>query len=225
MIVFVSILSVALLLSGVQPAWSQTGSQGSKDFEGIPNWGRVSETLYRGGQPAVSGYKALQQMGVSIVVNFRDEPKEIATEKREVESLGIKYVSIPWSGSSDPSNAQVVQFLDLVGANSSAKIFVHCRRGADRTGVMVAAYRIAVEHKLVSDAVSEMRKFDYAHFWLPQLERYVKSLPDLLSANPMFRAYASTPSTPSAPNAVAPVVAAGAASRAAAGFASMTPVQ
>ena len=73
----------------------------------------------------------------------------------EVESLGMKYVSIPWSGSSYPSSSQVVQFLDLVRANPQAKIFVHCKRGADRTGVMVAAYRIAFEHKDVADAVLE----------------------------------------------------------------------
>ncbi|MGH7971557.1 MAG: hypothetical protein ACREIC_22795, partial [Limisphaerales bacterium] len=72
---------------------SQTINQSGNKVQGVPNWGRVTDTLYRGGQPALAGFKALQQMGVTIIVNFRDEPKEIATEEREVGSVGIKYVS------------------------------------------------------------------------------------------------------------------------------------
>ena len=56
----------------------------------------------------------MQQMGVAIIVNFRDERNEVAEEKSAVESLGLKYVSIPWSGADEPSSSQVVQFLDLV---------------------------------------------------------------------------------------------------------------
>jgi len=151
--------------------------------------------LLRGAQPDLPGFSALRQMGVAIVVNFRDESAEISTERREVESLGIKYVTIPWNPRSEPSNAQVVQFLDLVRANPQAKIFVHCQRGADRTGVMIAAYRLAVEHKPIAEALSEMHKFHYTQFWLPQLERYVKSLPDLLQSNSVFSAYALGPAT------------------------------
>jgi len=146
-------------------------------------------------------------MGIGIVVNFRDEREEIATEKRQVESLGIKYIEIPWSGRDDPSNIQVVQFLDLIRANPKAKIFVHCKRGADRTGVMVAAYRIAIEHKSVAEAVSEMHQFHYAGFWLPQLKRYVESLPGLLQKDARFSAYNSISSpVKAAAAALAPVV-------------------
>ena len=118
----------------------------------------------------------------------------MAAEKRQVESLGMKYVGIPWSGHDEPSSAQVVEFLDLIRANPKAKIFVHCKRGADRTGVMVAAYRVAVDHKPVAEAVSEMHQFHYDWFWLPQLERYVKSLPSLLQKDARFSAYSSVPS-------------------------------
>ncbi|MFZ3200340.1 MAG: tyrosine-protein phosphatase [Candidatus Acidiferrales bacterium] len=199
-----------MLFSAAQPARSQTSNQASEKLQGLPNWGQVTDTLFRGGQPASAGFKALQQMGVGIVVNFRDEGGEIASEQREVESLGLKYVSIPWSGSNEPSDAQVVQFLDLVRANPTAKIFVHCKRGADRTGVMVAAYRIAVQHETVSDAVTEMHQFHYDHFWLPQLESYVKALPESLSGKPIFSAYASTSTStsPSAPVLALPVGAA-----------------
>jgi protein tyrosine/serine phosphatase len=197
------ILAVVALAAGTEAAWCQTG----KEIRGLPNFGRVTDTLYRGGQPSLAGFNALQAMGVEIVVNFRNERAETATEKRQVESLGIKYIGIPWSGLDEPSNVQVVQFLDLIRANPKAKIFVHCQRGADRTGVMVAAYRIAVEHKPVTEAVSEMHQFHYDWFLLPHLERYVRSFPGLLQRDPQFSAYAS---------AVSPVAAAAAAVTAAA---------
>jgi tyrosine-protein phosphatase SIW14 len=206
MIVLSGILAVVALTAGADVPWCQTG----KEIRGLPNFGRVTDMLYRGGQPGLDGLKALQAMGVRIVVNFRDERGEMAAEKRQVESLGMKYVGIPWSGHDEPSSAQVVEFLDLIRANPKAKIFVHCKRGADRTGVMVAAYRIAVDHKPVAEAVSEMHQFHYDWFWLPQLERYVKSLPGLLQKDARFSAYSSVPSPEparaAATTALAPIV-------------------
>jgi protein tyrosine phosphatase (PTP) superfamily phosphohydrolase (DUF442 family) len=193
-LVVVAVLSVFLLFAGIRFAWSQALGQTVNNPAGVPNWGRVTDMLYRGGQPSTVGFKALQQMGVAIIVNFRDEPEETFSERREVESMGIKYVNIPWSGSDQPSSWQVVQFLDLVRANPQAKIFVHCKRGADRTGVMIAAYRIAVERKTVTDADSEMNRFHYDRFWLPHLQRYVNNLPQLLDDSPLFSAYALPPS-------------------------------
>lgn len=160
---------------------------------GVSNFGEVTGTLYRGGQPSPAGFAALKKLGVGIIVNFRNEPREISTEKREVESLGMKYVGIPWSGRATPSDAQIVEFLDLVRNNPNVKVFVHCRRGADRTGTMIAAYRIVVQHEPVPEAVSEMHSFHYAHFWLPQLQRYVVSLPSLLHDDPTFSAYVIPP--------------------------------
>ena len=179
----------ALLFFGPQASWSHT----SKDPEGLSNFASVTDTLYRGAQPSTRGFVTLQHMGVGIIVNFRDERGETASEKREVESLGMKYVGIPWSGRDEPSDAQVVQFLDLVRTNPQTKIFVHCRRGADRTGTMVAAYRIVVQHEPVSVAVAEMNQYHYSHFWLPQLQSYVISLPVRLQSDALFSAYAPAP--------------------------------
>jgi protein tyrosine/serine phosphatase len=169
-------------------------SQTTQNPEGVKNFAPVTEMLYRGAQPSSTGFSALHQMGVGIVVNFRNEAQETSAEQREVESLGMKYVGIPWSGRDNPSDAQIVQFLDLVRNNPNTKIFVHCQRGADRTGTMVAAYRIAVQHQAVKDAVSEMHSFHYDHFFLPQLERYVVSLPRVLHDDPLFAAYITAPS-------------------------------
>jgi len=189
MMVVARVFALVSLVAGTQGSWCQAGKEPSS----LPNFGRVTDTLYRGAQPAPDGFRVLKARGVGMVVNFRDDRREIAAERRLVESLEIKYVSIPWNARDDPSTAQVVQFLDLVRANPNTKIFVHCRRGADRTGVMIAAYRIAVEHEPATEAVSEMRQFHYDWFWHPHLKRYVESLPGLLHKDPQLRAYGSEP--------------------------------
>jgi tyrosine-protein phosphatase SIW14 len=187
-IALAGVLASFVLIFVSQVCWSQTDK-----LQGLSNFGQVSNTLFRGAQPSTDGYTPLHNMGVSIIVNFRDEASEIATEKRQVESAGMKYVGIPWNGHNQPSNSQVAQFLELVRANPDARIFVHCKAGADRTGVMVAAYRIALEHKAVADAVAEMHRYHYKWFFLPHLERYVKSLPQLLQTEADFSSLVSKP--------------------------------
>jgi protein tyrosine/serine phosphatase len=178
-------LAMLLLMTGAQAGWCQPAERA----QGVPNFGRVTGNLYRGAQPSLDGFNTLRAMGVGMVVNFREESGETATEKREVESLGIKYVGIPWSAMHKPPTAQVLEFLDLVRANPNTRIFVHCRRGADRTGLMIAAYRISVEHEPVGEAVAEMHRFHYDWLFLPQLKRYVESLPALLQNDPQFAEY------------------------------------
>lgn len=184
-IVVSSFLAILLLVAGAQVAWCQPAERP----HGVPNFGRVTNNLYRGGQPSLDGFNTLHAMGVGIVVNFREESGETAAEKRAVESLGIKYVGLPWSAIGKPPNAQVLQFLNLVRSNPNTKIFVHCHRGADRTGVMIAAYRIVVEHEQVTQAVTEMHQFHYDWLFLPQLKRYVEQLPGLLQNDPQFAEY------------------------------------
>jgi hypothetical protein len=53
-------------------------------------------------------------------------------------------------------------------------ILVNCRAGVDRTGVVVAAYRVLIEHQSVGQAIAEMNGFHSP--WDPLNDRYVRSL-------------------------------------------------
>jgi tyrosine-protein phosphatase SIW14 len=156
---------------------------------GIANFGRVDPHLYRGAQPEVTAYPALKALGIDTVVRFSTGEIYIEGERRHVEGLGMHFVSLPWRASDDPTTAQVAAFLTLVTRHREATVFVHCREGADRTGVMVAIYRIAIDHWTPARAVTEMKAFHYYYLFHPHLQRYVESFPARLASEPALAAF------------------------------------
>jgi protein-tyrosine phosphatase len=153
--------------------------------KGVPNFGEVTPTLYRGGLLSGEGLKAIQKLGVKVVVDTHADSKH---ERAEVESLGMKYVAIPWH-CPWPHDEVFAKFLKVVHDNKGKKIFVHCRLGDDRTGMMVAAYRMAEEGWTADDAMTEMRSFGFTrshHLICPSLAKYEQSFPERLKNSPAF---------------------------------------
>jgi tyrosine-protein phosphatase SIW14 len=153
--------------------------------KGVPNFGEVTPTLYRGGLISGEGLKAIRKLGVNVVVDTHANSKH---EKEEVESLGMKYVAIPWH-CPWPHDEVFAKFLQVVHDNKGKKLFVHCRLGDDRTGMMVAAYRMAEEHWTAEAAMNEMEAFGFTkshHFICPSLAAYEKHFPDHLKNDAVF---------------------------------------
>jgi tyrosine-protein phosphatase SIW14 len=112
------------------------------DIQGIGNFHKVNDQIYRGAQPSLDGIHGLAKLGVHTVIDLRETGERSNLEKKTVESLGMRYVSIPFKGLSAPTADQVSKVLALFNDNNAGPVFVHCRRGADRTGTVVAVYRI-----------------------------------------------------------------------------------
>jgi len=154
---------------------------------GIPNFGRVSEDLYRGGLPSTAGLEALKHLGIDVVVDLRHGPGD--AEKNTVTRLGMQYVSIP-SWCPFPSDEPFARFLKVMEENRGKKVFVHCRLGQDRTGMAVAAYRMAEEGWTAGEAQKEMKAFGFSmshHALCPGLAGYEESFPERLKKSPAFR--------------------------------------
>jgi protein tyrosine/serine phosphatase len=124
----------------------------------IPNFQSVAGGLYRGGQPTAKGFEILKEKGVKTVINLRAED---SSESKQVQALGMRYVYIPvnailpWSRIPQDS---VAKYFELVNNPENYPIFFHCHRGADRTGVLAALYRIAVQHWEAQKAYEEARQ-------------------------------------------------------------------
>ena len=153
-------------------------------LSGVPNAGRINDSLFRGAQPLSQGITELKKLGITTIVDLRGEdPDKIKWEQQQAESVGMHFVNIPVSGWSAPTNDQVAQFLSLF-KNHNDKIFVHCRFGDDRTGVFVAAYRMAHDHWLPHQAIKEMYFFGFNGFWHPAMKSYIDVFPDRLKTAP-----------------------------------------
>jgi tyrosine-protein phosphatase SIW14 len=113
------------------------------NLAGLPNFHQVNDHLYRGAQPTEQGFQSLAKLGVKTIIDLRETGSRSRTEQREVEADGMRYVTIPFNGMTAPSPADVAKVLALFDDPSAGPVFVHCRRGADRTGTVIACYRIA----------------------------------------------------------------------------------
>ena len=133
-------------------------ARASSQNENLPNFQKVDDHVYRGAQPTDSGFKDLAQLGIKTVVDLRDIGEHSqADEQRVVTALGMRYVSIPMHGMSTPKDDQVAAVQALFDDASNGPVFVHCKRGADRTGMVIAVYRISHDQWDNKKALSEAK--------------------------------------------------------------------
>jgi tyrosine-protein phosphatase SIW14 len=172
--------------------------------EGIHNAGKINEHLYRGAQPTPAAFAELKKMGVTMVVNLRREhDQDIAAERAQVESLGLRFVHIPVGGFTAPSNRQIIQFLSIFRDHPDETVFVHCHYGEDRTGVFIASYRMSVQHWPSTPAVNEMDSFGFHHHLQHKMNEFVRDFPARLDSAPDLAQFEKTLTSqipPSAPH-------------------------
>lgn len=150
------------------------------------NFGQVTPNLYRGGLVRKGGIDELKKVGINVVVDLHAWDKR---EEAEVTRLGMQYVAIPFH-CPFPSDKPFAQFLEVMKENPNKKVFVHCRLGEDRTGMAVAAYRMAVQGWTPEEAMNEMKAFGFTrthHFICPGMARYEARFPERLKEDPIFR--------------------------------------
>src|SRR5260370_34226291 len=161
--------------SAAQPeiARASFGAPAEKlNLPGLPRAGKVSEVLFRGAQPSPQGLVELKKLGITTIVDLRGNRGPVASERRQAVSIGMRFIDIPVLGWSAPTNAQVAQFLKLFKDAPQQKVFVHCYYGEDRSGVMVAAYRIARQNWTADQAAAEMVSFRFHYYLHPPIQSY-----------------------------------------------------
>lgn len=136
----------------------------------IKNFQAVTDWLYRGGQPSREQLCQLANMGVKTVVCLRSGRLSTKQEQAAVEQLGMRFVHLPLNYLVLPDQSQIHAFLELLDERQSRPLFVHCFHGVDRTGFLIAVYRIARLAWPVQEAYNEMKRCGFHRFRLPHFK-------------------------------------------------------
>jgi len=142
------------------------------EVKGLPNLHRVTPTLYRSAQPDKTSGDSIAQLGIKTVLSFRkhdqDEPLH--------NTPGITFKRYPlytW----DIEERDILAVLRILNDPANQPILVHCTHGADRTGLMMASYRMIVQGWSKEAAIAEMKQGEYEyHVIWKNIERTIHKM-------------------------------------------------
>ncbi|HSV06312.1 MAG TPA: tyrosine-protein phosphatase [Candidatus Binatus sp.] len=163
--------SMALLLL------EQTPAAAAPEVPGLPNYGVIWEGKFtRSGQPSDEGWTWLRRQGVRSLVNFRGEDG--------IADQGVRFrykLWVPFTKETPPTDDEAEEFLTFVRDRSHWPIHMHCKSGRDRTGLMAALVRYAIDGWPLERALAEARTYrdgeDLAPLYVAWLRRWAADHP------------------------------------------------
>lgn len=112
--------------------------------------------------------EVIQSRGIRTIVNLRGRNEASAWYREEARVAGetdVKLIDLPWSASRELTDAQVAAFFEVL-ADAPRPILIHCRSGADRTGLAAALYLAAI--KKADEFTAELQLSPlFGHIGLP----------------------------------------------------------
>ena len=140
---------------------------------GIKNFDKVDAHVYRGAQPTDEGFQQLAKLGVRTIIDLREADERSQAEESVVTGAGMKYVNVPMTGHTPPTEAEITKILAVLEEGTTGPVFVHCQRGADRTGAVIAAYHIDHDKWDNSRALQDAKSHSMSVFQF-QRQKYIQ---------------------------------------------------
>jgi len=125
--------------------------------ESLENWYKVDDLLYRSEQPDASAMQELEKFGVRRVLNLR----QFFDDEDEAKGTGLKLYNVPFNAALI-KDEYVVKALKII-TSSRDPILVHCWHGSDRTGTIVAMYRMVVQGWTRDAAIDELKNGGFGY--------------------------------------------------------------
>jgi tyrosine-protein phosphatase SIW14 len=122
----------------------------------IKNFRTVTPWLYRGSQPTFKQFEDLKAAGIKTIVCLRWNSITLHQERAMAAKLGFSLFCLPLSYWVLPTRQEIDRFFSVIDDTKNHPVFVHCLHGSDRTGMLIAMYRIARENWTADQAYREM---------------------------------------------------------------------
>lgn len=138
----------------------------------LENLYQISDNLYRCEQPRGNDWNALAENGNKTIINFRRRQSD-----RDAEGTsGLTFVHLPMRAGKIRYE-KVVECLRMINESPNPTI-VHCLHGSDRTGCVVACYRMVFCGWTREQAIAEFLdpRFGYHRFWFPGIVKFLEEV-------------------------------------------------
>lgn len=129
----------------------------SENSENLQNFYRVNDNIYRSQQPDAMGMSELEKKGFKTVINLRHYKKDDTVARNT--DLILKHLPINTFTLSKKELAKGIEML----RTAEKPILVHCLHGSDRTGALIAAYRIVELGWSKEEAILELKFGGYGY--------------------------------------------------------------
>ncbi len=133
---------------------------------------QLNDSIYRSEQPSKKGFKDLETMGVKTSINFRRNKDD----KGQAKGTSIALVHIPLK-TKELTEEQLLGVLKAI-QQSEKPVLVHCWHGSDRTGAVMATFRVVFQDWSKEDAIKELRlpELGYHENWYPNVIDLISNL-------------------------------------------------
>ncbi|MBD0777921.1 dual specificity protein phosphatase family protein [Maribacter sp. ANRC-HE7] len=153
-------------------SYAQESDAQKIDSRNFKNLYRLNDSLYRSEQPSKKGFKYLESLDVKTVLNLRRSDKN----GRKADGTSLQLVNLPLKAGKLTEDQIILALKAIQGAEGP--VLVHCWHGSDRTGAIIAAYRIVFENWTKEKAIAELRNkfFGYHEKMYPNVVTLLQNL-------------------------------------------------
>lgn len=170
MIAVLKIIPLRIWLLSLVLLWSSSAAP-AQDSLPVKNFHYVSHKLYRSAQPKRKAFTLIDTAGFTDVINLRTLWSDI--NRAGATSLNLHHVRV---------NTRRMNEADLLAVfkiirKAKGKVLVHCWHGSDRTGTVIAMYRILYDGWSKEQALEEMQYGAYGfHPMFQNLPRLIREI-------------------------------------------------
>ena len=127
------------------------------------NFAEIAPGMYRSNHPNHERFVAYRDLGIKTVLNLRGKThhSHYYFEVESCEKLGMELIDVPMSARAVPTVEILEQVMDVLEGLTEPTL-MHCKSGADRTGLVSAIYYLHILGKPVEEA-KKMLSFDFLH--------------------------------------------------------------
>ena len=146
------------------------------------NYKQIDKYLSRSAQPLKDNIQWLKEQGVTDIINLRNMSKDNFDEASCVKNMGMNYHSIP-SVTKFIKPENIREFLDIIekAKQAGGKVHIHCKHGADRTGLFSYIYERLNNIGTPKDNLDELAKHKWHKDKYPDLVNWAESIIEIFN--------------------------------------------